>query len=322
MRKIVFGIILITCFEGSAQEVIELTLEDCIEVAMDRNIDLQRAKNNEMIARANRFQSIMNFFPTLSAGINYDYFFGNFFDQNAARQVSETSNSSNPNISSSVVIFNGMSNQYNLKQRISEQRSASAGVENAELNVRTGVLVSYLNAVLSKESLKIVEARVKLLESQLDREEKRVSIGVGNLDAVYNLRSDLSNEKQNLVSARNDVASSRLTLLQAMRLNPQDNYDVNPTEILEEDLLTEIDQFDIVLAESLVRTPPSNEQMLTERLLNFSLKEHLAGCCLLYLHLDVLALIILPMGLEIPKQGLLSQTRHLRISLNLTNLST
>lgn len=255
MRKFIFGIVFFSLVGAAAQEVKELTLEECINVAMDRNIDLKRSKNNEMIARANRFQSMMNFFPSVSAGINYDYFFGNFFDQNAARQVSETSNSSNPNLSSTVTLFNGFANQYNLKQRTNEEKSAQAGVENAELNVRTTVLVAYLNAVLSKESLKIVEQRFALLEAQLDREEKRVSIGVGNLDAVYNLRSDLSNEKQNLISAKNEVASTRLTLLQAMRLDPRENYDVSPTEIVEEELLTEMDGFEVVLAESLGHNP-------------------------------------------------------------------
>ena len=255
MRKFIFGILLTTGFIVTSQEVRELTLEECISVALEKNIDLRRSRNNEIIARANRFQSIMNFFPTLTAGINYDYFFGNFFDQNAARQVSETTNSSNPNLSSSLTIFNGFSNQYNLKQRINEQKAAEAGVDNAQLNVRANIMTFYLNAVLSRENLKIAEDRVQLLEKQLDREEKRVSVGVGSLDAVYNLRSQLANEKLNLITAKNTVATNRLALIQAMQLDPKDNYDIQPLNISEEQLLVELDPFDQVLSESLGYSP-------------------------------------------------------------------
>lgn len=258
MRKFIFGTILMMYFLSSAQEVQkvqELSLDECINVALERNIGLKRAKNNELIAKANRFQAIMNFFPSVSAGINYDYFLGNFFDQNAARQVSSTTNSSNPNLSANATLFNGFSNQYLLKQRINEERSAKANVDNAVLNVRANVLSSYLDVVLSQENLKIAEERVELLENQLDREEKRVSVGVGNLDAVYNLRSQLSNEKQNLIDARNLVESTKLTLIQSMQLDPKNRYEVRPEFIAEEDLLADLEPFDLILGEALELNP-------------------------------------------------------------------
>ncbi len=255
MRKILFGSILLASIYSFSQEVHELSLEECINIGLERNIDLKRTKNNALIAKANRFQSIMNFFPSLTAAINYDYFFGNFFDQNAARQVSATTNSSNPNISSSATLFNGFSNHYTRKQRINEVKSAEANIKNSELNVRTDILSFYLDVVLSQENLKIAEERVELLEAQLDREEKRVSVGVGSLDAVYNLRSQLSNERQNLVDAKNLVESTKLTLIQAVQLDPKNDYAIVADETIEEDLLREIDPFDQVLGEALEINP-------------------------------------------------------------------
>ena len=114
--SVIFSVYLLSAFAQTEQDVTVLTLDDCIKTGLERNIRLKQARNNEIIAESNRFQSIMNFFPTLSAGINYDYFFGNFFDTNAARQVSETTNSSNPNLSSSLVLFNGFNNHFQLNQ--------------------------------------------------------------------------------------------------------------------------------------------------------------------------------------------------------------
>jgi len=275
MRKIIFGTLLLSLFVGTAQESQEvrvLTLDECIDIGLERNIGLKRSRNNELISKANRFQSIMNYFPSVTAGINYDYFFGNFFDQNAARQVSETTNSSNPNVSANVTIFNGFANHYTLKQRINEQRSAEADVKNSMLNVRANILSSYLDVVLSKENLKIAEERVQLLEAQLDREEKRNSVGVGSLDAIYNLRSQLSDEKQNLITAKNLVESTRLTLIQAMQLDPKNNYDVQPDIIEEEELLGEVEPFDVILGEALEINPSILGASADRKAAEYSLK--------------------------------------------------
>lgn len=265
MRKLLFGLLSLTLLSLSAQdEARVLTLEECLDYAIQNNISLKRAKNSELIADANKFQAYMNFLPSLSARVNYDYFFGTFFDTNAARQVTETTNSSNPNLSSQLVIFNFLSNHHGLKQSIEEQKAASAGVKGAELNVRVNTLTAYLNSVLSKENFKISEQRLDLLKNQLDREEKRVSVGVGSLDAVYNLRSQISNEKLNNINLENTVESSLLVLIQAMQLNPVDNYEVAGIEIDELELMLEAEEFDKVLSETM-NSNPSLEQAKANR---------------------------------------------------------
>ena len=273
IRKLTFCTALFCSISLAAQDSLKvLTLEECINTALDRNINLKRAKNSALIAKANRFQAIMNFFPSVNAGINYDYFFGNFFDQNAARQVSETTNSSNPNVSSSVTIFNGFSNHYSLKQRINEQKSAEANVRGSELNVRTNILSFYLDVVLSKENYKIAGDRVKLLEDQLEREEKRVSVGVGSLDAVYNIRSRLSDERQSLVDAKNLVESTMLTLIQSMQLDPRNQYTVLALDIQDEELLGETQSFEQILGKALDINPQIEAAQADMKAAKFNLK--------------------------------------------------
>ena len=271
-----FALFLMCCsaLVGVAQDAqTDLTLDQCIGYAIENNIDLKRARNNEVIARANRFQAMMNFLPTLRAEINYDYFFGNFFDTNAARQVTEATNSSNPNFTSTMRLFNGFTNQYMLKRRIQEQNSAQAGIDDSELTVKTNTISFYLNAALSKENLKITQNRVDLLENQLDREEKRVSVGVGSLDAVYNLRSQLSNERLNLTNAQNLVRSNMLALIQSMQLDPASNYGIAPLTFEDDDLLVEIEPFNQVLATAMAVNPGLKRSSADKVAARYSLKE-------------------------------------------------
>lgn len=278
MRKIIFGLLSLSLLSVFAQnEPRVLTLEECMAIALEKNIDLKRAKNSERIAEINKFQAMLNFLPSVNASINYDYFFGNFFDQNAARQVSETTNSSNPNIGGSLILFNGLSNQYNIKGRTNDQRAAEAGTSEAELNLKTNVLIFFLNATVANENMKIANDRVDLLDSQLDREKKRVSVGVGNMDAVYSIISQLASEKLQQTSAKNSYSSRMLTLIQAMQLDASVDYQLASIEVEESDVLTDLEPFDWVLSEAIDYHPGMDRAEASKVSANFQLKSSSAS---------------------------------------------
>ena len=257
MRTLIFALgAIISCAAFAQQsDVTQLSLDDCVNTALERNITLKQTRNNQIIAESNRFQSIMNFFPAVSASINYDYFFGNFFDTNAARQVSETTNSSNPNVSARITLFNGFSNHYLLKQRKNELDAAIQTTESTRQNIESLILGSYLTVILDKENIKIARERVDLLEAQLDREKKRESVGVGSLESVYNFQGQLANQRLTLNNLENTLQRDLLSLFQAMALDPNEDYEVLPYEVDEQDLLLDVASFDQVLEESLANSP-------------------------------------------------------------------
>mgnify|MGYP006266641695 CR=1 FL=1 len=259
MRTILtVALFLVVAFPGRSQDrdTVVLTLDECIQIALDRNNELKRAKNEELIARANRFQAIMNFFPSLSAGVNYDFFFGNFFDTNAARQVSATTNSSRPNVSSSLTIFNGFSNHYNLKSRENELTAANQSIEGTKISVESDILTNYLNVIQSKENLKISQQRIDLLSQQLDRAKKRESVGVGSMEDVYNFQSQLATEKLALTNRKNEVKRLKLILLQSMQMDVIEAvYEVAAVNIDEIEDSSELPAFDDFLNEVLAEIP-------------------------------------------------------------------
>ncbi len=238
---------------GRAQEII--TLEQAIDVALENNIGLKRAKNNALIAKANKFQALMNYLPSVTAAANYDYFFGTFFDTNAARQISATTNSSNPRFDVIAVLFGGFANTYNLKQRNADKLAAKNDIEGQNVLVRSTVLSSYLNVLIDKENIKISEDRILLLERQLDREIKRESVGVGNMEMVYNFRSQTANERLNRINFENQYQRDLLTLTQTLQLDPNNNYDVETYQMSDGEILLDIEEFEQVLIASLDFAP-------------------------------------------------------------------
>jgi outer membrane protein len=269
-KYISIALILLTTTGLWAQKV--LTLDECLKLAMENNIELKRVKNNHLIAKANAFQAWMNFVPAFDASINYDFFKGNFFDTNAAKQVSAVTNSSNPRLRTSVTLFNGLSNQYNLKASKNNLKSAENGIEEQKQTVRTSVLTNYLLVVLDKENIKISTATVKLLEQQLDREVKRESVGVGNMEQVFNFKSNLANENLNLINNKNSLRRNKLALLQSLRLDPTQPVTIAPFELVNNELLIELEPFNSVLNQILSTSPSLKRAQLSSASSSFAFK--------------------------------------------------
>ena len=190
-----------------------LTLDDCLNAAIDNSIQIKQAKNGEIIARANRSQALMNFLPSVNAAVNYDWQFGTFFD-NISDQIVTQRNSSNPGISANWNLFNGFSNIYTRRQRDNDLISAREDIKSAELGTKASILQLYLNVILAQENIKIGQERVDLLTAQLDRAEKRQSVGVTSPEEVYNFRSQLATEKLNFQNLQNTFERNKLLLLQ------------------------------------------------------------------------------------------------------------
>ncbi len=260
MRKIAFLLVsFVVATMAKAQDerqVRVLTLDECIEIALSNNLDIKRAGNNELIARSNSLQSLMQFLPSINAGINWDISVGNQFDNNTGQVVNVSTQRSNPSVSANWVVFQGLSNFHQRKQRENELVSAQMTKDNSELTTEASILSFYLNVILSEENIKIAQQRVDLLTAQLDREVKRESVGVGNLESVYNFRSQLANEQLNLINFQNTFRRNKLQLLQAMQLDPTEfDYKVEAYPLADSVILSEPDIFARVLDEAMNYNP-------------------------------------------------------------------
>ena len=255
MRLFLAATLLSFSLVANAQsDTIRLTLDECIQTALDNNIALQQAENNALIAKASRKQALMSFLPDLQAAWNYNMLFGTFWDNVAASRVSKQF-SSNPNISSNLTVFSGLQQQHNRRSADLTYEAAKENINSSKLDTKTNVLSAYLATILDKENIKISEKRLTLLEAQLEREVKRESVGVGNLETVYNFRSQVANERLSLTNLRNQLRSDMLTLVQLLQLDPSNNYAIAENESPGEALLESLDPYDEILEESFAVSP-------------------------------------------------------------------
>lgn len=256
------GILLLQSPAVLAQKV--LTLEECIAIALENNLDLKLAENDVLMARSNESQSAVNFLPSLYAGINYDLVHGASFDQ-ANGRISSTRKSSSPGLYAEATIFNGLENHNQLKRDQILTEAALKNVQSTKDQVKLIVLDLYLQVLIDQEEINITQERLGLLDEQLVKAQKRVDAGVENMQEVYNLNSQIANEKLSLVNIGNKLKSDKLTLLQALQIDAATDYDVAPLEMEEAEMRLAPGNYNLILQKALDRSPAlDNAQLLVE----------------------------------------------------------
>ena len=227
-----------------------MTLEECIQIALNKNLGVKTAENNLLAARSNKTQAKFNFLPNLNASVGFSTRDGSAIN-NAGAVVSNTSDQSQPRISSNFTLFNALANHHLLNRRRHEYEASRYQLEDAKIAIEATVTRSYLSVLVDQENVRISDQRLSLLEDQLDRERKRESVGVGNLETVYNFQSQVATERLNNVNLKNLYQSDLLALLQSLQLNDGTDVRIVPLDLENIDILLEYEEYPIVLDEIL-----------------------------------------------------------------------
>ena len=240
-----------------------LTLQESIDIALNNNIDIKRAKNNAISARAGYAQSKYNFLPSLNAGANHSWREGLNFDTNTGTLVNRTTLNGGGSISAGLTIFNGFQNRIDVSRNRYLYEASEETVKSNIQSTEASIVASFLQLIITRESLKIAEETISLLNKQLDREEKREKAGVGNMEQVYNLRSQVAQQQLTIIGFKNDLQSSELTLRQLLLLKPDEQYTFEGITVNDAELEAELEAYEDIYDKSLEFSPAIKSAELT-----------------------------------------------------------
>jgi len=208
-----------------------LTLEKCFNIAVDKNISIKIAKNNELIAENQYKQSKYEFFPDLNFFANYNIVNGLTVDQTTGEPVTETTKRSFPSFSSTLPIYGGFQNHHRMNRTKANSEAARFNTLEIIDDTRIAVLRSYLQVLISRSNVRISEERLNLLNEQLERARKRFEIGIESQENVFNLQSQIATENLNRLRMENDLQRNKLSLFQLLQLDPSEDYEIKEVEI-------------------------------------------------------------------------------------------
>ncbi|MCL5033946.1 MAG: TolC family protein [Bacteroidetes bacterium] len=197
----------------------ELTLHDCIGVAMQRNSTLLQAKFQSESQDARVMSAYGGLLPSLSGSAQFQY----AWRQSPAGYVviggtsipvsnSSTSRTYSGGVSADYTLFNGFANYATVNQANSASQSADLNYRRSKQTVINQTTINYLTVFNARDQLKINEDNLKRDQQQLESIKEQNSVGSASLADVYQQQAIVSNDEYSLVTAKNAYDQAQANL--------------------------------------------------------------------------------------------------------------
>jgi outer membrane protein len=220
---------------ASAQRGSSLTLQQCIELAWENNLQLRQQKLSVDLAGENLSQSRANMFPSLNASASHGYNFGRTVDPFTNEFASERVQSNNFSVSGGMNLFSGFQVRNSIRQYGYELAASKKDLERSYNDVALLVASGYLQILFTMELVTNVLNQIEITRLQLERTQRMVSAGSLARGAALTIQAQLATEELQLVNAQNQLELSYLTLKQIMYLPHDADFSIVIPQIEVED---------------------------------------------------------------------------------------
>lgn len=233
-RLIVFAVLFLFGYQAFPQKV--MNLQECIQMAVERNIGIMRqglqidlAKDNLQTSRAGRLPNVAGFFAhNLSSGktVNYE----NYTYINTKYQ------DGNLGIQGSLPVFSGFANWYLSKSANYSLQSEADRKEEITRLVTVEVTGAYLQILFAEELLAVAEAKLESSKEQLRMNEGFFNAGRMAQVEVLNMKAQVAQDNLAKVQAENDIRTAYLSLAQLLNMDDENDLKIQKPASLDESI--------------------------------------------------------------------------------------
>ncbi|MGN6399864.1 MAG: TolC family protein, partial [Flavisolibacter sp.] len=192
------------------------TLQQCIDTALANNIGVKQSDLQKQTAQVNLNQSRLNVLPYVNAGISHDLYNGRSIDPSSNGYVNQKLGSANYQLNSGFVLFNGGNLQNTIRQDAAAFEASKMELQQAKDNLVLNVILAYLQVLNSEDILLSATNQAEVSQRQLERLDILNKQGAIKPSEYSDLKGQLMNDQVSIVTARNAVESSKLSLAQLM----------------------------------------------------------------------------------------------------------
>jgi len=209
---------------AQAQEVREVTFNEAVQIALDRNVTILRAQNNLELQELTVQSEKMDFLPNVNLNSGGNRNFGFQFDQTSGKLVNQSTDGFSLSASSSVSLFAGFANVASLAGARATLESQEYSYERTRQTVVFNVVSNYLNVILGEETVRIRQEDVESQRQLFEQIEEFVRVGTRAISDLYNQQATLANAELQLLNAESSYQVNKTRLIQVLHLDPLVDY--------------------------------------------------------------------------------------------------
>jgi len=221
---------------ADAQDVKSWTLEDCINYALEQNIQVRKNALSNQILEYQAEQIRAQRLPSLNGNIGQNFNWKRNTsvdgDGNIVYESGYTGgNSSSYSLSSAVTIFDASRLTNQIRQSEMDVESGRYNLEATRELISLNILNAFLQVLYAEEQVKNSEKQIESTAEQVSLAEERLTLKAISRSDFLQIRSQLASEKLTLANARSQLAIARVNLMQLMELPVSENFAIDHPDL-------------------------------------------------------------------------------------------
>lgn len=206
----------------SAQDV--WSLEQCINRALDENLNIKDAELAIDNASINQKLSKQARYPSLNGGSSAFWNFGRSIDPTSNAFITTTFFSNNLSLNTGVTLFSGGRINNTIKQSQIDYDASQKDMEQARNDVALNTAISFLNVLFAQENLENSRKQLANTQDQLEQTEKLIASGSRPENERLDIEAQIATREQAVINSENNLDIAMLGLKQLLRFDP--DYDM------------------------------------------------------------------------------------------------
>ncbi|WP_246296659.1 TolC family protein [Winogradskyella vidalii] len=247
-KLIIQIIIVMMSWAGFTQNTTDksYTLDDCIAIALEHNLDLKSTNLLANSAKVNYQQSKADILPSLNGSFNLGVNDGRSIDPFTNAYINQELTFSNIGLSLDMTIFNGFRLLNAAKQNRLNQKASDLEIEAAQQDLILNVTLAYLQVLNAKDVLELAKSRLETTKQQLKIQQDFYDNESGNPADYADILGQLASDETSVLMAESSLNNAKLSLQQLMNLKEDihlatdvllldfNNYEVSVNTVFED----------------------------------------------------------------------------------------
>lgn len=225
-QSLLFTALLTSALSLSAQEDKQWTLEDCINYALEKNIQLQQNKISLQESEEDVKEAKAALFPSLSFSTGHNVV-NRPYQENSSTvsgteiisSDSKTTYSGNYGLNAQWTLWNGNQRLNNIKQQKTNREITQLTVAETENMLKEQIAQLFIQILYADESIAINKGTVEVSRATYERAQELFKEGSISKADLAQLEAQLSNDEYQLVTSESTLRNYKLQLKQLLELD-------------------------------------------------------------------------------------------------------
>jgi outer membrane protein len=200
------------------------TLEQCINYALQKNIQVRKSELTNERYQYYSGQAKASRFPSLSASVNQNFDWSKSTGEGASGYSGI--NGSNISVNSGIILFNGSKVMNQIKQAELDIEGGQYSLATTKEAISLSILDAYLQVLYAEEQVKNSEKQIESTMSQVNLAAERLALQVISQADYAQIKSQLASEKLTLANSESQLAIAKVNLEQLMELPVSDSFNI------------------------------------------------------------------------------------------------